>query len=215
MSLFINQVVCVHVLRSGTSLSLHTQQWQRTCVLMCAWNFSRIMQGNYYIICTCKCTCTFSCKFLVFVIILICLCSSICSCFFARHTVVVVCSLYIHNQYIPLHRVFKALLKTWNILFYNCGLHSAQTACWVPHQRDDIISMIYTYIYIYIYIYVYMSCTSFHKWMPSCSHSLDSYNFAMRHQFRKCHHVQIIEYCACNGPTRRRRACARCCQRHS
>ena len=25
------------------------------------------------------------------------------------------------------------------------------------------------------------------------SNSLDSFNFAMRHQFCKCHHVQIIE----------------------
>ena len=29
--------------------------------------------------------------------------------------------------------------------------------------------------------------------MPLRSNSLDSFNFAMRHQFRKCHHIQIIE----------------------
>ena len=29
--------------------------------------------------------------------------------------------------------------------------------------------------------------------MPPRSNSLDSFDFAMRHQFRKCHHVQIIE----------------------
>ena len=29
--------------------------------------------------------------------------------------------------------------------------------------------------------------------MPQHSNSLDSFDFAMRHQFCKCHHVQIIE----------------------
>ena len=34
---------------------------------------------------------------------------------------------------------------------------------------------------------------SFRKSMPPCSNSLNSFDFAMHHQFRKSHHVQIIE----------------------
>ena len=40
---------------------------------------------------------------------------------------------------------------------------------------------------------LYMSRTSFCKYlMPPHSNSLDSFDFVMRHQFRKHHHVQII-----------------------
>ena len=42
-------------------------------------------------------------------------------------------------------------------------------------------------------IYVCLSHTSFRKSMPPCSNSLSSFDFALRPQFRKCHHVQIIE----------------------
>ena len=44
-----------------------------------------------------------------------------------------------------------------------------------------------------MYVCICLSRTSFHKSMPPCSNSLDSFDFAMHHQFRNYHHVQIIE----------------------
>ena len=71
---------------------------------------------------------------------------------------------------------------------------------------------------IYLCIYVYMYRMPFREKMPPRSNSLDSFDFAMHHQFRKCyHHVQIIETTSIlhvwwmySGDDDEHQPCARC-----
>ena len=63
--------------------------------------------------------------------------------------------------------------------------------CWgeperAPHLSNGFPRDLYNYVYI-------MYRTSFRKCPRVLIHWTASFDFAMRNQFRKCHHIQIIE----------------------